>query len=248
MRARLDEKYRPKRIGDLVGLDGVKRAVEGLLRVDGIKERVFTLSGPTGTGKTTIARMLGAYLNCQNPTVDNGFIVDICGTCRMCLSALSMGKQFGGQVVIDHSCAAYRGIDEIHELKRGFKYMPPGNYRIYVLDEAHALTPQACDVLLKELEESLPPKVVICFCTDRRHELPHRLRSRGREWVFESPSEEEIKNYLKKISIAENYLDVASDDDLLGRISENCDGSVRDALKKLGGEFDLVDYRKAMGR
>ena len=160
-------KYRPQNFGELIGQEHVRTTLENAINQHRIAHG-YILSGQRGTGKTTVARILARCLNCiQGPTATP------CGVCASCLEIA------GGNAVdvIEIDAASNRGINEMRELRENVRYRPARDrYKVFIVDEAHQITSEAFNALLKTLEE--PPEwVVFVLCTTEVHKIPdhHRL-------------------------------------------------------------------------
>src|SRR5690242_12548103 len=155
-------RWRPKRFEDVVGQEHVTRTLRNAVRL-GRPSHAYLFTGPRGTGKTTVARILYRALNCENP--QDGDPDNTCGLCRAALAERARD-------LVEIDAAANRRIDDIRDLRDKIAYRPgEGRFRLYVLDEAHQLTNDAWDALLKTLEEP-PPHAVFVLATTAAHEVP----------------------------------------------------------------------------
>ncbi len=217
----LAAKYRPQTFAEVVGQDTVKK----VLSLASLQDKVapaYLLSGTRGVGKTTLARIFAKALNCANaPTGEP------CNRCEAC-KRITQGA-FVDVVEIDG--ASNRGIDDVRRLRESVGYSPlEGRYKVIIIDEAHMLTKEAFNALLKTLEE--PPRgVVFILATTEPHKFPVTILSRCQLYVFKQVPEHNIEQHLAKILKNEQ---IAYDDDALALIARRAMGSVRDAMSLLG--------------
>ena len=169
-------KYRPQTFADVVNQEHVKTTLENAIAQNRIAHG-YIFSGQRGTGKTTIARILARCLNCvKGPTATP------CGVCASCLEITA-----GGTVdVIEIDAASNRGINEMRELRENVRYQPARDrYKVFIVDEAHQITNEAFNALLKTIEEP-PPWVVFVLCTTEAHKIPATIASRCQHFSFRS--------------------------------------------------------------
>src|SRR6202167_5777272 len=165
-------KWRPQKFSDLVGQGHVTDTLANAIRNDRVAH-AYIFSGARGVGKTTTARILAKALNCsKGPTAEP------CNECDSCLEITA-----GGALdVIEIDAASNRGIDQVRELREMVRYAPAGGrYKVIILDEAHMLTPEASNALLKTLEEP-PEKVVFVMATTQPEDLEETIRSRSQHF------------------------------------------------------------------
>ena len=213
-------KYRPQTFDDVVG----QGAVTGTLKNAILHDRVahgYIFSGARGVGKTTTARILAKALNCaQGPTITPD------GTCDSCRD-ITAGNSVD---VIEIDAASNRGIDEIRELRETARYLPARDrYKIFIIDEAHMLTTEAFNALLKTLEEP-PPRCLFILATTEAHKLPTTIQSRCQHFAFRLLDYSEVVTRLKEVCAAEK---VEADEGSLAALAEAAAGSLRDALSTL---------------
>src|SRR5207244_8366389 len=169
-------KYRPQTFSDVVNQEHVKTTLENAIGQQRIAHG-YIFSGQRGTGKTTVARILARCLNCvQGPTNQP------CGVCASCKEITG-----GGAVdVIEIDAASNRGINEMRELREDVRFRPARDrYTFFIVDEAHQITNEAFNALLKTLEE--PPEwVVFILCTTESHKIPQTIASRCQQFSFRS--------------------------------------------------------------
>src|SRR5271169_4062926 len=213
-------KYRPQTFDDVVGqhlaTDTLKNAI--------LTERVahgYIFSGARGVGKTTTARILAKAVNCfAGPTITPD------GTCPSCLE-IAAGNSVDVQEI---DAASNRGIDEIRELREAVRYLPARDrYKIFIIDEAHMLTTEAFNALLKTLEEP-PPQSLFIMATTEAHKLPATIQSRCQHFAFRLLDYTEILGQLQSICTAEK---IQADEGALSALAEAGEGSLRDALSLL---------------
>src|ERR1700688_3937617 len=175
-------KWRPQTFADLVGQGHVTETLQNAIRNNRVAH-AYIFSGARGVGKTTAARILAKALNCVN-----GPTPEPCGECDSCRE-IAAGNSLD---VIEIDAASNRGIDQVRELRDMVRYAPVGGrYKIVILDEAHMLTAEASNALLKTLEEP-PDKVIFVMATTEPDELPETIRSRSQHFHFRALSFAEI--------------------------------------------------------
>jgi len=237
----LYRKWRSQTFDDLVGQEPIIRTLKNALKSDNVKH-AYLFTGPRGTGKTSTARLLAKTVNCSNPK--DG---EPCNECLQCREITS-GNSFN---VIEIDAASNRGIDNIRDL-RDKVMMPPstGKYKVYVLDEAHMLTNEAFNALLKTLEEP-PPYVIFVLATTDVHKMLPTVLSRCQRFDFKRISTSQIVKHLLYVSEQENIKLEQSAAELIARTAA---GGMRDALSLLdqaiayaGEEISLVQVQVMLG-
>jgi DNA polymerase III subunit gamma/tau len=213
-------KWRPQTFADLVGQEHVTETLANAIQKDRVAH-AYIFSGARGVGKTTAARILAKALNCVN-----GPTPEPCGVCDSC-KEIAGGSSLD---VIEIDAASNRGIDQIRELREMVRYAPAAaRSKVVILDEAHMLTGEASNALLKTLEEP-PERVIFVMATTQPEDLEDTIRSRSQHFHFRALTFNEITERLKYIASKEN---LKIEDDALAVIARMAEGSMRDALSLL---------------
>jgi DNA polymerase III subunit gamma/tau len=213
-------KYRPATFAEVVGQQHVTRTLANAIE-SGRVAHAYIFSGVRGVGKTTTARILAKALNCvkgPTPEPDN-----TCEACREISSGTSLD-------VIEIDAASNRGIDQIRDLREMVRYAPASSrYKVVILDEAHQLTDEASNALLKTLEEP-PERVVFILATTRAENLVETIKSRAQLFQFRSLTFQEIAGEIERIARAEN---LKIDSGAVAVLARAAEGSLRDGLSLL---------------
>jgi DNA polymerase-3 subunit gamma/tau len=234
-------KYRPQTFQDVVGQEHVRATLENAI-TQGRIAHGYIFSGQRGTGKTTIARILARCLNCVN-----GPTATPCGECASCRE-ISAG---GAVDVIEIDAASNRGINEMRELRENVRYQPARDrYKVFIVDEAHQITNEAFNALLKTIEE--PPEwVVFVLCTTEAHKIPATIASRCQHFSFRSVDFEALTARMAWICEQEG---IQADPEALAVLAHAGEGSVRDSLSALdqaiaccGAHLDAASVRSLLG-
>jgi DNA polymerase III subunit gamma/tau len=213
-------KWRPQTFADLVGQEHVTETLANAIKKDRVAH-AYIFSGARGVGKTTAARILAKALNCVN-----GPTAEPCGVCVSC-KEIAAGSSLD---VIEIDAASNRGIDQIRELREMVRYAPAASRsKVVILDEAHMLTGEASNALLKTLEEP-PERVIFVMATTQPEDLEDTIRSRSQHFHFRALTFNEITDRLKYIASKEN---LKIEDGALAVIARMAEGSMRDALSLL---------------
>jgi DNA polymerase III subunit gamma/tau len=210
-------KWRPQTFAEIVGQQHVTRTLRNAIQ-SGRVAHAYIFSGARGVGKTTTARILAKALNCvHGPTPSP---CNECDSCREIVSGSSLD-------VLEIDAASNRGIDQVRELRDMVRYAPVGGrYKVIILDEAHMLTDEASNALLKTLEEP-PEKVVFVMATTQPEDLVETIRSRAQHFHFRALSFTEIVEALQAIASKEGLTIEAG---AIAVMARTADGSLRDAL------------------
>ena len=225
----LAQRWRPQSFQDVVGQAHVITTLKNQILSNRIGH-AYLFWGPRGTGKTTVARILAKAVNCLNRDAETALsreaTAEPCNQCGSC-QEISQGRSFD---VIEMDAASNRGIDPIRELRENVKLAPSAcRYKIYIIDEAHMLTQEAFNALLKTLEEP-PPHVIFILATTERHKIPKTILSRCQDFDFRHMEEEQVIGRLQEIADAEE-LDI--DAEVLHLIARQSEGCLRDAQNLL---------------
>lgn len=215
----LANKYRPVTFADVVGQSHIKPILQAIV-ASGEVPPALIFSGTRGVGKTTCARIFAAALNCQNP--DNG---DSCGTCAQCMAV----RNFNSSSVLEIDAASSGGVNEVRKIKDLCHYGHEGEWRVILLDEAHSMSKEAYNALLKILEEP-PTKTVFVLVTTEPEKIIGTVRSRSMPFEFRRVKLSDLASRLRHIAETEG---IEGDDELFSEISKSAQGGLRDAVMLL---------------
>lgn len=228
----LYRKYRPATFSEVVGQEHVIKTLQGALTTGRIGH-AYLFTGPRGTGKTTLARLLAKSLNCEKRSRDG----DCDNSCSFCL-AINENRSMD---LIEIDAASNRGIDDIRSLKESALVSAPGGkYKVFIVDEVHMLTKDAFNALLKVLEEP-PTGVVFILATTEPHKILATVLSRVQRFDFKRLTPRQILGKLKQMSKAEH---ITIDTEGLSAIAASSDGALRDAEVALSKVFASNDNKK----
>jgi len=234
-------KWRPQSLSEVVGQEPVTRTLLNALKSSHVSH-AYLFCGPRGTGKTSTGRILAKAVNCL--TDGHG---EPCNSCSMCL-AITEGRALD---VIEIDAASNRKIDEMRDLREKVNYAPnEARYKVYIIDEVHALTTDAANALLKTLEEP-PPHVIFVLATTETHKVLPTIISRCQRFDFRRLKQADITSKLNQIAGAEG---IAIEPEALRLIARSATGSLRDAeniLQQLvtyyGAEVGLKEVQALLG-
>ena len=239
----LYRKYRSQTFADLVGQDATSQALQGAI-ISGRVAHAYLFSGSRGTGKTSAARLLAKALNCTGRPRTSAEPCNQCGSCLEMIAGASLD-------LIEIDAASNRGIDDVRDLREKVNLTPArGPYKVYIIDEAHGLTGDAFNALLKTLEEP-PPHAVFVLCTTDVQKMPLTVIGRCQHFVFRRHSEEQIVARLSHIASLEK---VSVEPAAMELIARTAQGSMRDAVGLLdqlvplaSGPVSLESARSLLG-
>src|SRR4051794_15304003 len=237
----LYRRHRPRSFDDVVGQEPVVRTLRNAVE-RGSVHHAYLFVGSRGTGKTSMAKILAACLNCER-----GPTIEPCGKCESCLSIASASSLD----VIEMDAASNNSVDDIRELRASVSYAPvSGRTKVYILDEAHMLSTAAWNAFLKTLEEP-PPNTVFVLATTEAQKVPATVVDRCHRFDFHRPTVEQIASVVRRAADAER---IVVPPEAVSAIARSATGSFRDALGTLeqlitysGTEIELEDVLAVLG-
>jgi DNA polymerase III subunit gamma/tau len=240
----LYRRHRPRTFADVVGQEPIVRTLRNAVQ-RGKVHHAYLFVGSRGTGKTSMAKILAACLNCERGA--GGSTIDPCGECESCLSIAHASSLD----VIEMDAASNNSVDDIRELRESVAYSPvSGRSKVYILDEAHMLSTAAWNAFLKTLEEP-PPNTVFVLATTEAQKVPATVVDRCHRFDFHRPTVEQIASVLRRAAAAES---IEIPPEALAAVARSATGSFRDALGTLeqlvtysGNEIVLADVLAVLG-
>ncbi|HEY3865757.1 MAG TPA: DNA polymerase III subunit gamma/tau [Solirubrobacteraceae bacterium] len=237
----LYRRHRPRTFADVVGQEPVVRTLRNAVQ-RGKVHHAYLFVGSRGTGKTSMAKILAACLNCER-----GPTIDPCGGCESCISIAHASSLD----VIEMDAASNNSVDDIRELRESVAYSPvSGRSKVYILDEAHMLSTAAWNAFLKTLEEP-PPNTVFVLATTEAGKVPATVVDRCHRFDFHRPTVEQIASVVRRAAAAES---IEIPPEAVAAVARSATGSFRDALGTLeqlltysGAEIVLADVLAVLG-
>lgn len=228
MSSTIYRKYRPKNFSEIIGQKHIVQTLSNAIKHDRIGQ-AYLFTGPRGTGKTSIARILAKTINCQD--LKGAVTCEKCRNCKMINENKSLD-------IIEIDAASNTGVDNIRELRETISLPPTAlKYKVYIIDEVHMLSTGAFNALLKTLEEP-PAHVIFILATTEIHKVPATILSRCQRFDF---TRLPLQNIIEKLSIIAKSEKVSIDEDSLEMIAIAAEGGMRDAESLFGQVLSLED-------
>jgi len=228
----LYRKYRPQTFAELMGQEHIVNTLQSAVSSDRVSH-AYMFSGPRGTGKTSMARLLSKILNCLSPIKNE--TTGLNDACRKCENCISIEEQ-NFVDIIEIDAASNNGVEDIRQMRDRVKYKPAiGKYKVYIIDEVHMLSGSAFNAFLKTLEEP-PERVLFVLATTDPQKVPATIISRCQCFDFHSISKKVIQERLKEICDIESKSNKEFplvEEQALALIAESAQGGFRDALSLL---------------
>jgi DNA polymerase-3 subunit gamma/tau len=241
-------KYRPQTLKEILGQETITTVLQNAAKKNRLAH-AYLFYGPRGSGKTTTARILAKIANCEKRFNDQIFIQqgEPCNACRSC-QEIDEGRSLD---VIEIDAASNRGIDEIRDLKENIKFPPAVSlYKIFIIDEAHQLTKEAFNALLKTLEEP-PTQVIFILATTEYEKMPATIISRTQRFHFKRLP---LSAMIKKLQEIAKKEKIAFEDNAIELIATAAEGSMRDAeslleqIASLEKKINIETVEKILGQ
>jgi len=226
-------RYRPQKFSEFIGQEHIVQTLTNAIPM-GLISHAYLFSGPRGSGKTTLARLLAKAVNCQNRKETEFEPCNKCSSCLEIMKGISMD-------LIEIDAASHRGIDEIRELRDNIGFLPAkSKYKVFIIDECHQLSKEAANAFLKTLEEP-PSHVIFILATTEAYKMIPTIVSRCQRFDFKKLTFKEIVKKLKLIAQGEK---INFNEPALSLIARNAEGSLRDAESLMDQSISFFSGKK----